>query len=109
MASQVGIITLPLHRNIGGILQAYSLMAAVRSLGHLPVFINRRYPPGLGAQQATPNKADLALYAKTYAVNKEFGTRAFIHEYIQPVTKPFHQTEDLTNLLPDYGLEAIIV
>lgn len=38
---RIGIITLSLHFNYGGILQAYALQVALRNLGHEPINIVR--------------------------------------------------------------------
>ena len=39
---RVAIITLPLHTNYGGILQAYALKKAVESLGHTAEVLDRK-------------------------------------------------------------------
>lgn len=43
---RVGIITLPLYRNYGGVLQNFALQTTLRKLGHEPVTIDRVYPRG---------------------------------------------------------------
>ena len=47
---KIGILTLPLHTNYGGILQAYALQTVLERMGHEVVVINRnfhlkKYPP----------------------------------------------------------------
>lgn len=42
---QIGIITLPLHVNYGGILQAYALQNVLKRLGHSPVLLDKGWPP----------------------------------------------------------------
>ena len=42
-SKKVGILTLPLHTNYGGILQNYALQKALKRLGHKPVTINYNY------------------------------------------------------------------
>lgn len=37
---KIGILTLPLHNNYGGILQAYALQETLRSMGHKPILID---------------------------------------------------------------------
>ena len=39
---RVAIITLPLHTNYGGILQAYALKKSIEALGHSAEIIDRR-------------------------------------------------------------------
>lgn len=40
---RIGILTLPLHRNYGGILQHWALQQVLKQLGHEPVLIQMRY------------------------------------------------------------------
>ncbi len=41
----VGILTLPLHTNYGGILQAYALQYSLRNMGHEPYLVDWRVDP----------------------------------------------------------------
>lgn len=45
---KVGVITLPLHNNFGGILQAYTLQKVLRDLGHNAVLIDKSRYVSLG-------------------------------------------------------------
>src|SRR5690606_24486793 len=40
---KIGILTLPLHTNYGGILQAYALQKALKDMGHDVCLIDRRF------------------------------------------------------------------
>ncbi len=42
---KIGILTLPLHTNYGGVLQAYALQYSLRSMGHVPYLIDTRKDP----------------------------------------------------------------
>ncbi len=42
---KVGILTLPLHTNYGGILQAYALQTVLERMGHNVSLIERRREP----------------------------------------------------------------
>ena len=42
---KIGILTLPLHSNYGGILQNYALQQALHSLGHEAITLNLPFPP----------------------------------------------------------------
>lgn len=45
---KIGILTLPLHSNYGGIIQAYALKATLENMGHEVIFIEHvNYPPQL--------------------------------------------------------------
>ena len=47
---RIGILTLPLHTNYGGILQAYALQTVLERMGHEASVIT------------TPNKAELPVW-----------------------------------------------
>ena len=40
---RIGILTLPLHTNYGGILQAYALQTVLERMGHEVVIFDRPY------------------------------------------------------------------
>ena len=42
---KIGILTLPLHTNYGGILQAYALQTVLERMGHEATLIDRGWPP----------------------------------------------------------------
>lgn len=42
---KIGILTLPLHTNYGGILQAYALQTVLERLGHEVILIDKGWPP----------------------------------------------------------------
>lgn len=42
---RIGILTLPLHTNYGGILQAYALQTVLEKMGHKTMMIDKGWPP----------------------------------------------------------------
>lgn len=42
---KIGILTLPLHTNYGGILQAYALQTVLERMGHEVILIDKGWPP----------------------------------------------------------------
>lgn len=40
---KVGILTLPLHTNYGGILQAYALQTVLKRMGHEAILLDRNW------------------------------------------------------------------
>lgn len=42
---KIGILTLPLHTNYGGILQAYALQTVLEKMGHKTMMIDKGWPP----------------------------------------------------------------
>lgn len=60
---KIGILTLPLHTNYGGILQAYALQTVLERMGHEVVVLNR------DRKIYFPKHKQLVLYAK-YLIKK---------------------------------------
>lgn len=91
---KTGILTLPLHINYGGILQAYALQTAIEQLGHTAELIVRDLPPG-----AMPWQKGLTLDEQRTILQH---THRFIHQYVKG------EKNSLSKLTPsDY--DAIVV
>ena len=45
---KIGVLTLPLHNNFGGILQAYALQRSLEKLGHSAILIDKSRYVSLG-------------------------------------------------------------
>lgn len=108
--SRVGIITLPFNQNIGGVLQGYALMKAIKDLGRSPVLIDRRHP-----LKDIPSSSDLeglrnsdSLFASSYRLNKRFPTHSFVLEHILPVTRTFRDSADLARSIAKYKFDAVV-
>ena len=77
---KIGIITLPLHTNYGGILQAYALKTFLESLGHEAVMLldAERYREFADASDEQPAKGKILTYilskftCKSYTLLKIF-------------------------------------
>ena len=68
---RIGILTLPLHTNYGGILQAYALQTVLERMGHEASVIT------------TPNKAELPVWKWPYSYPKRM-----IRKYILGKNEP---------------------
>lgn len=89
---KIGILTLPLHTNYGGILQAYALQTVLERMGHEVEFIDGRKYKRAGLKTKIKECAAHILYsigmcnllkyvhAEYYAVN--LYTNAFIEQHI---------------------------
>ncbi len=113
---KVGILTLPLHTNYGGILQAYALQTVLESIGHEAVVMDRSPYKKLSLLQKIqlyPRRIIWKLkrnedifveesYNKAYPIVSKF-TQPFIEKYI-------HRLE-INNLytLPKNSFDAIVV
>ncbi len=103
---KVGVLTLPLHSNVGGNLQAYALMEALRQIGHEPILINRRYTPPDFQEDAVPeDEQDKRLLGRPIEMGRS-GPTGFS---IAPVSKSFYSTKQLARDIGGFGLDALVV
>lgn len=121
---KIGILTLPLHTNYGGNLQAFALMHALKSMGHEPVLIDRDidYEHSIDFalllikrffMKFVLGKQQIELYKELnkVAVRDFTGSKVlnFIYMYINPRTKKYTSSSQLRTVIADYNLQAIIV
>lgn len=115
---KIGILTLPLHTNYGGLLQAYALMSVLRKNGHEVVLINRHYNYSkFGFVLSILKRSFIKIYKPDTMINyrKEFyeviskKIRPFIDNIIVPKTKTYYTTKAMQKDLKNYQFDAIIV
>lgn len=98
---KIGILTLPIKTNYGGILQAYALVRVLRNMGHDAWFIKRRWN--------SEHQGTLHIFIKWFYhhfIIHKFNT--FIDKYIQPQTKVIDSKEKVSKLTK-YGFEGYVV
>ena len=95
---KIGILTLPLHTNYGGILQAYALQTVLERMGHQTVVLNHKRKYSLPAwrlplsytkrviKKFVLGRKDIRIFAEQHQ-NKEYAivsqhTQRFIDTYI---------------------------
>lgn len=107
---RVGVMTLPLNKNIGGNLQAYAMMEVLKRLGHSPVFINSKHPPSDASLLPPVGPADLSqpLLTNSVKIPARFPNGKFTDKYLAPITVPFNSKELLIRDIGRLGLDAII-
>ena len=121
---KVGILTLPLHTNYGGNLQAYALMNVLKEMGHESCLINRRstripswrLPLAIVKRSLMKyglGKRDTEIFVEAklqreYAVISQY-TQPFINRHIQPQTKAVYTTGRLSALAVKHRFDAIVV
>lgn len=115
---KVGILTLPLWHNYGGILQAYALRLAVEELGHEAIFIDAKRDTvslkkrGISETKRWMKTKFLSTLDRPYYPNQKevedisFITRKFVEEKIKPSSGHV-----ALSAIPKFakGLDAIIV
>mgnify|MGYP000908442356 FL=1 len=87
---RIGILTLPLHTNYGGILQAYALQTVLERMGHEASVIT------------TPNKAELPVWKWPYSYPKRM-----IRKYILGKNEPVFFESYYNRVYPQYTLQFI--
>jgi hypothetical protein len=98
---KVGILTLPLGTNYGGVLQAYALLKYLKNIGFDAHFINRRWDN---------DRTDISYrFQKWFYRNilaKNF--TEFIDEHIRPSTFEMTSQEDIIKI-NEMSFDSIIV
>ena len=125
---RIAVLTLRLHTNYGGILQAYALMTVLKRLGHEPILINNqpfKYRSGISKcaeyikycinsiQKFILGKRTLEIFYEK-RIRKEYETvyrnaRRFTELYIQPHTDIVCTVKEWSQLQSQYQFDAYIV
>ena len=69
---KIGILTLPLHSNYGGILQNYALQQALQSLGHEAITLNLPFPPDKKSKSQKSSEQEKLRLAKIQIFMEEY-------------------------------------
>ena len=109
---RIGILTLPLHTNYGGILQAYALQTVLERMGHEAILLDKGWIKKSGVRKILSwMKWTLKfLFSKQHLITPQMqekmgkNIRSFIFTYINPRIE-FRKISDVERL----GLNAIIV
>lgn len=102
LVKRIGTLTLPLHHNYGGILQAYALQTFLKQLGYEVYFINLVKP-----KPKIQLKKRIFPWILENVV--EFNTRNFSKEFVVPVTRTVDNLDELEKVVKEYSLDAVIV
>lgn len=94
---KIGVLTLSLNKNYGGVLQAFSLVTFLRKQGHYPVFINRRGLEASGQEACLYSSLGIGAF-----------TSKFIDTHLKPFTKRFGTTEEIQGGIGNYNFDAIV-
>lgn len=110
---KIGILTLPLGSNIGGVLQAYALQHFLCKMSHTAIVIDRKR---LDAKEEINSIDKLKDVIKlVYHIIREFrfssknAKRVFIEKYIIPMSPPIYSKEQLKYFVYENNLNAVIV
>jgi hypothetical protein len=122
--NRVGILTLPLHFNYGGNLQAFALIKIIERMGFEPILIersedyqnSRRYALKILKRilkKFVLGHSQVELFPEVIKSieNRFVGQHAikFIARHIPYRTRPYYSTADLRNVIGEYNLSAIVV
>ena len=99
---RVGVLTLPLHHNYGGILQAYALQRSLSQLGFEAYLINRLHP-------SKQRRLKDGIARLIHILILETHTRRFIRKYLKPRTGAITTESDMQDVVRKYSLDAIVV
>lgn len=109
---KIGILTLPLNNNFGGILQSYALQTYLREKGNDVVLIDRRH-------NRQPLDKYKLLLKKCFFKNKyqqhlnnikiSVNTHAFRNKHILPKTEEIFSEKQLRKIVESNNFDAVIV
>lgn len=123
---KIGIITLPLHTNYGGILQAFALVTVLKNIGHEPWLIKRESSPVprlkrikiitkqlvkkyiLGRTNINIDFTSSHVKKRRREITRQH-TQRFITQYISPHTDYYYSSDALARNINKYQFDACIV
>ncbi len=100
---KIGILTLPLHSNYGGILQAYALQSVLKKMGHEAWLIKRQENKSLWSSFKKAVKFSF-LVQKDSVFSQHYD---FINKHISPITLPLNSEKMMRNIAKEF--DAFIV
>lgn len=121
---KIAVLTLSLHANYGGTLQAFALMTALKDLGHEALYLDRE------RHKTAPLRIPLELCKRAFqkfvlrkgGIGFRWGVldakerdeiaklhRPFISRNIQPRTQEFLTSAQLAKGIGKYGFDAVVV
>lgn len=116
---KIGILTLPLHSNYGGILQAYALQKVLKAMGHEAIFLDRRRldeKPTVGVLRCKIKNMLRPLYYTVRSFlehevyrDSNYNTYGFIHQFLVPISEPLYTTDELKHEISRLQLDSIVV
>ena len=116
---KIGILTLSLHTNYGGILQAYALKTVLEKMGHDVWLIDTKlnqvsFPRKiwrLTKETIAYLKGDVPMINAKKLRDRAYlnYTKPFIDQNIPKITKTFTSIEDLKKVTEKYNFEAYVV
>lgn len=115
MATKIGLLTLPLKHNYGGIIQIAALKSYLDNLGFETVFLNKHYTiPRLRLVVRS-----LSLWNPFYKIHdfndnakrdKYLGNlKTFVERELAPSTKSIYNLDKLKHVVEELNLDAVIV
>lgn len=120
---KIGILTLPLHTNYGGNLQAWALLTTLKDMGHDAWLIDRGFNRlSAGLVSRTLLKRALlkyvlrrpgisvrkGLFDKPEPLGRTVNSIEFIERHIKPKTKRFESTVQLKKHISRYHFDAFV-
>lgn len=117
---KVGILSLPMWNNYGGILQTYALQTILRDLGHETIYVNRQHPKLSALDEKKVElktfikknimfKKNITVYPNHHQREKiSQNTFDFIEKEIKPISGKLYSNSDLQYLKSEL-IDAYIV
>lgn len=111
-ARRVGLMTLPLHGNYGGLMQIIALYTAVRQLGHMPILIDKvenfTGPKKLASALLQTLPGQNLRQIRGRALARRFH-RPFLERVISEQTRPVRSGPDIEAEIDRLGIDTVVV
>lgn len=109
---KIGLITMPLSTNYGGIIQIVVLQDFLQAIGYETILINRRHHESLPKKILTnfiENYSPIDFKDLKFRKKMAKDVHAFILQNVHPVSKKIYNDKELKNLVSTEKLDAVIV
>lgn len=116
---KIGILTLPLHTNYGGILQAYALKTVLERMGHEAYLVDVRlnHQPLLTVVKSKIKELifrDKVLLKSSFSRKIKFHayttfTKLFIDKHFPNITQTFNNHSKMGDEIKKYNIDAFVV
>lgn len=109
---RVGLLTLQLSTNYGGILQMLALHDAIKQEGGDPVVLDKRARPETLRARLSPILARIPMQDLRGIRSKAMTTRAhrrFFESHIDQISRPVHSSTDIEQEIERLGISTMVV
>lgn len=109
---KIGLLTMPLNTNYGGIIQLVALQDFLKSKGYETILINRRHQQSFLKRTLTTfveKYSPLDVKNLKFRKNMAKDVHAFTKRYVQPISEELFSDDELKKTIKENQLDVVIV